>query len=759
MTKKAVDPGPGASVWGGWVENESQMPDPSVLTESRSTTSDDDVRLAALAGYAILDTPAEAGFDDIVLVASHLCQTPTALVSLVDRNRQWFKARIGFNPAQTPLSQSICSHALRQDGILVIPDLTLDPRTRDNALVTGDPHVRFYAGALLETPEGQRLGTLCVLDTAPRPEGLSSGQASGLEALARQVMAQLELRRVLDQRDAALADRAIAEEASRTDARRHQAMIALQTKVGMAAGDFDAVLNALVRGAMDVVLDAEGAVVEMREGDELVHRAVAGQLSSILGQRLSLRGTLSGRCLREGRPLRTGDAQADDRVDPVLAARLGIRSMIVTPISRQGEFVGTLKLQSSKPHAFSESDQLTAQLLAGVLAAGLGEVAEASVLRDLRASEDLLRRAQEAGRVGTFETNVARSITKGSDQFWRLFGLEPQPETPTATFEALVLKEDRHRTTSEERRRAGLDATSIEYRIRRADTGEIRWLARRADYIYDAGGKPLSLIGTALDITDRKLTEQELLVAKEAAESANRAKSLFLTNMSHELRTPLSAVIGYAEMLEEEAGDFALPGLVTDLGKIKSNASHLLSLINNLLDLSKIEADRMDLHVEAIDLAQVADEVAATVGTLAKAKNNDFTVVVDDDIGSMTTDLVKLRQCLFNLISNAAKFTENGRITLSVTRERQTAQFVFRVDDTGIGMTSEQLERLFQRFSQADGTISQRFGGTGLGLALTKAFCEMLGGDIEVESQPNVGTSFIMRLPESVSASAQSAMP
>lgn len=740
------------------VERESHMHNASVLAEKRPTTVHDEARLATLDGYAVLDTPAETGFDDIVLIASDLCQTPTALVSLVDRDRQWFKARIGFDCAQTPLSQSVCAHALRQDGLLVIPDLTLDPRTRDNALVTGEPHIRFYAGALLESPEGQRLGTLCVIDTVARPQGLSSAQMRGLEALARQVMAQLELRRALVQRDAALSDRAIAEEESRRDAKRHQAMIAMQTRIGTADGNLDALLSALVHGAMDVVLEAEGAVVEMREADELVYRAVAGQLTPFLGQRLSLHGTLSGRCLLEGRPLATGDTQADERIDPALALKLGIRSMVVTPISRQGEFVGTLKLQSSKAHAFTDSDQITAQLLAGVLAAGLGEVAEANVLRDLRASEDLLRRAQEAGRVGTFETSVARSVTKASDQFWRLFGLEPQAETPTATFEALVLKEDRYQTTSEERRRAGLDATSIEYRIRRADTGEIRWLARRADYIYDAAGKPLSLIGTALDITDRKMAEQELLVAKEAAEAANRAKSLFLTNMSHELRTPLSAVIGYSEMLEEEAEDFALPGLVTDLGKIKSNASHLLSLINNLLDLSKIEADRMDLNIETIDVAQLADEVASTVGTLVKARNNEFTTMLAEDIGSMTSDAVKLKQCLLNLISNAAKFTENGHITLSVERDMRTAERIFRVDDDGIGMTPEQLERLFQRFSQADGTISQRFGGTGLGLALTKAFCQMLGGDITVQSRFGVGTSFIMRLPESVPL-AQGAVP
>ncbi len=161
-------------------------------------------RLAALDGYGILDTQAERGFDDIVLLASRICATPVALVSLVDGDRQWFKARVGFDPCQTPLSQSVCAHALARPGLLVIPDLTVDPRTWDNALVTGEPHLRFYAGARLETPEGVALGTLCVIDREPRPEGLTPEQGEALEALSRQVMAQMELRRSMAARDDAL---------------------------------------------------------------------------------------------------------------------------------------------------------------------------------------------------------------------------------------------------------------------------------------------------------------------------------------------------------------------------------------------------------------------------------------------------------------------------------------------------------------------------------------------------------------------------
>ena len=205
----------------------------------------DPARLAALDGYGILDTQAEQGFDDIVLLASRICETPVALVSLVAGDRQWFKARVGFDPCQTPLSQSVCAHALRQPGLLVIPDLTSDPRTRDNALVTGGPRLRFYAGARLETPEGKPLGTLCVIDGKPRPEGLTPAQAESLEALARQVMAQMELRRSMVARDDAL--RSVRE----TDVRHRQ------------------ILDSAVDYAV-VTMDLDGLVTGWSAGAEII---------------------------------------------------------------------------------------------------------------------------------------------------------------------------------------------------------------------------------------------------------------------------------------------------------------------------------------------------------------------------------------------------------------------------------------------------------------------------------------------------------
>ena len=289
---------------------------------------------------------------------------------------------------------------------------------------------------------------------------------------------------------------------------------------------------------------------------------------------------------------------------------------------------------------------------------------------------------------------------------------------------------------------------ALEHRIRRHD-GEWRYMALSAAPVIEDDGTIREWVASHTDISDRREAELMLSAAKDAAESANRAKSSFLANMSHELRTPLSAVIGYSEMMEEEVEDLGETGLLTDLGKIKSNARHLLSLINDVLDLSKIEANRMDTFAEGVQVATLVEEAAGTVGALVAQKGNELVVDVAPDAGAMHTDVVKLRQCLFNLLSNASKFTENGRVTLQVRREGEmdATVLVFRVVDTGIGMTEEQLGRLFQRFAQADETTTRKFGGTGLGLAITKAFSRLLGGDITVESTYGEGTTFTLRLP------------
>jgi len=249
----------------------------------------------------------------------------------------------------------------------------------------------------------------------------------------------------------------------------------------------------------------------------------------------------------------------------------------------------------------------------------------------------------------------------------------------------------------------------------------------------------------ASDITQLKHAEQSLREAKQLAEEASLAKSRFLANMSHELRTPLNAVIGYAEMLLEEVDERALAGSTDELRKVQLAGKHLLGLISDILDLSKIEAGRMDVHLETFDVADMVETVLGTVRPMMARNANELAVSCPPSIGFIHADLTKTRQILLNLLSNAAKFTDRG--TVRLTASRGPGRIQFQVSDTGIGMTQAQLGQLFQAFSQADNSTARRFGGTGLGLAISKAFTDMLGGTIEVHSRLGVGTTFTVRLP------------
>jgi signal transduction histidine kinase/CheY-like chemotaxis protein len=242
----------------------------------------------------------------------------------------------------------------------------------------------------------------------------------------------------------------------------------------------------------------------------------------------------------------------------------------------------------------------------------------------------------------------------------------------------------------------------------------------------------------------------ELAAARDEAVRASQAKSDFLASMSHELRTPLNAIIGLAELLRDDALDLGQDDLLEPLERIHRAGNHLLKLINEILDLSKIEAGKMDVFVEEFDVATMLAEVEAVARPLMVKNANTLEVRRAPDLGTMRSDQTKVRQNLFNLLSNAAKFTKQGRVTLEVRRVPGNGGgpcLEFRVSDTGIGMTPAQMARLFEAFGQADASTARNYGGTGLGLAITKHFCRMLGGDVSVESEHGRGSTFTLTLP------------
>jgi PAS domain S-box-containing protein len=282
--------------------------------------------------------------------------------------------------------------------------------------------------------------------------------------------------------------------------------------------------------------------------------------------------------------------------------------------------------------------------------------------------------------------------------------------------------------------------------------------------LQDENGNAIGVTSLVNDITEREQAKAELQQAKESAETANRAKSQFLANMSHELRTPLNAIIGYSEMLQEEAEDLGEEDFIPDLQKIHAAGKHLLGLINDILDLSKIEAGRMELYLETFDITTMVEDVVTTIQPLVEKNSNILNVECDKSLGCIRADLTKVRQSLFNLLSNASKFTKQGTITLTVSKAgdylnassqdtRQTSipshpdWITLSVTDTGIGMTPEQMSKLFEAFTQADASTTRQYGGTGLGLAITKKLCQMMGGDVRVESEPGKGSTFTIQLP------------
>jgi signal transduction histidine kinase len=320
--------------------------------------------------------------------------------------------------------------------------------------------------------------------------------------------------------------------------------------------------------------------------------------------------------------------------------------------------------------------------------------------------------------------------------------------------------------------------------------GGVVW-ARDMVSVTAENGKPSILHGVMVDVTDRKRIEQdleqalhdiqareadlttykdhleeqmmarsealiranqELRVAWEKAEESNRMKSHFLANMSHELRTPLNAIILYSELIMEEAKALEQAGTVEDLRKIQGAGRHLLSLIDDILDLSKIEAGHITLEPEEIDIPAMVHEVVQSTKPMAGQNGNTLCVELDPGATTLRTDLTRLRQILINLLGNAAKFTAGGTITVSAKPSPEGAGVLFAVRDTGIGMTREQQARIFQRFTQADDSTTRRFGGTGLGLALSQRLSELMGGTLWVESAEGKGATFFLRLPLSLEA-------
>jgi len=517
-------------------------------------------RLAALLSYDVLDTAPEQAYDDLVRIAAHLLDMPIALVSLVDAERQWFKARVGLDAPETSREVSFCGHAVFHRESLVIPDALADPRFHDNPLVTGPPHVRFYAGAPLQSPDGHVLGTLCVIDHEPR--SLDPAKLELLEALARQAVSLLELRR---------------------------------------------------RAA-----EAERTAATLREVSTLQRRFFELSLDML--------------CV-------AGNDGYFKRVNPAWTKTLG---------HPEDELLG---------HPFL----------------------------DFVHPDDRERTIQEAAKLatGSYDTIAFENRYRALDGSWRwlMWSVSPDPES-------------------------GL------------------------------------LMAVARDITPLKQVQQHLREAHLAAEAANKAKSDFLANMSHELRTPLNSVIGFTNILLKNKGGALSARELDYLARIGTNGNHLLRLINDVLDLSKIEAGRIDVQLEDVDLGELAQLVVDQLQGQAHTTKTRLGVTVPEHLLPLRTDRHRLEQIVINLVGNAIKFTADGMVEVRIRADVSGRPLRLDVVDDGLGIAADKHAIIFESFRQADESTRRRFGGTGLGLAISRSLCELMGFRLELASEEGRGSLF-----------------
>jgi PAS domain S-box-containing protein len=829
---------------------------------------DEAQRLSALRNLNILDTQPEERFDRITRLAAALLEMPIVLISLVDSDRRWFKSAYGSNAKQIPRNVSFCSHAILDDSLFIVPDAQADSRFADNPLVMGGPLVRFYAGRPLKSMQGQRVGTLCVMDRKPRI--LTPTQLALLEDLA--CIAEGELNshvldtalRVSEERmriavdtaqvgiwerdlqhhtltwndtmyaifgarreefpnpqdawvqrlhpqdlaipDAALqgllleehtyapefriiwpngevrtiksharllrdpsgrSHRLVGTNWDITDDKRRERNLAFLAELQRSLS--------LLHNSNDIVCMASDRISEHLQ----LHRCLlveiddtAGQFTVIHDQHKTVSTFMTGsfplsvfrtkterQDLAEGKTLVNVDALLDERSPEELRRfqERGVRALLSTPYLVNGRLKFVLTASYNKPHVWPPEDIA----LLSDLGARIFPILERSRAEQaLSVSEERLRLAADAARFGMYDRDLRSGNFHVSTQLLQMLGY-PRDAMPGHTQVMSHMHPDDVEAGIAAFNRAcnpaGDGRIYVEQRIVQCN-GSIRWIATVGRLLFKHG-EPTRSLGFWVDITDRKEVEEALRAselkqkrAMEAAETASRIKSEFLSTMSHEIRTPLNGVMGMVDLLLNER---LTPQQRQYAELADSSAKSLLGLIDDLLDLGKIEAGQIDIEHVPFNLNELLIELSNLYRLRARDKGLTFTFKQSPDVPShVLGDPGRLRQILNNLLVNALKFTRQGEFGLSIERvdwgnsnpPESIVALRFSVHDTGIGIAPDEQKKLFTRFSQVNSSTTSEYSGSGLGLAIVRQLCERMDGTVKLVSTPNHGSIFSCEL-------------
>jgi PAS domain S-box-containing protein len=799
-------------------------------------------RLQSLRDLNVLDTAPEAEFDALVKVASLVCGVPISLISLVDADRQWFKADVGLGATQTPRDVAFCAHAILADDVFVVEDALQDVRFAGNPLVQGAPDIRFYAGAPITLANGARVGTLCVIDREPKK--LTDLQRQVLKNLGIAASHALEARKMLsvEKSQAVIAARDQAVGQARESQKKLES--ALQEAAALASTiDIHAIVSEADRhGVITHCNEAFERIsgysraeligqnhrivnsgyhplsfwVEMWQTissgapwrGEICNRAKDGHLywvdsmiapfignDGLVEKYVSIRTDITHRVLaqrqveemslRMNLAIEGGNDGLWDWPDvkletqwwsPSYYAMLGYSDSELPP-SRNSylsilhpDFVEASRKKNKEALASGRTFDLVVQLKtkergyrwfrvrakAGLDKEGVAtrmagstqdiheqKAAEAALL----SNKLLLDESQAVAKVGGWELNLQTGVLFWTDETYRIHETSPDKFNPSVDAGVDLFLSDSKRIISEALEAAMSKGVGYDLELQTYTTQGNLIDVRTTCVVTMEGGKAAKLTGIFQDITERKRYERELQAARNEAESAARSKGQFLANMSHEIRTPMNAILGLLNLLQSTE--------LTDrqrdyTSKTEGAAQSLLGLLNDILDFSKVEAGKMTLESEPFRIDKLLRNLSVVLSANVGTKNIEVLFDIDASLPARVRgDAMRLQQVLVNLGGNAVKFTSTGQVVLALRNLAQSGNTVtieFAVQDTGIGIAVEHQAHIFSGFSQAEGSTTRLFGGTGLGLAISKRFVELMGGDIQINSQPGVGSTFSFAL-------------